>query len=208
MIHYPVHYAAEKPVRFTRLQLALRVVAFLVIGMVGLSLSLVLAIAYLALPAFAAARLAGQPDGSAYLSEDGPRVRRMLSWLSAVFAWLGLVTDRIPQRDPHEAVRLSIDPDARGATEPTASSALWRILAGLPSAIVLALLYFVGAFVWLWSAIRILLSEEVGDAAHAYLTGVQRWTMRLLSYQASLVDTYPPYGFEDEPPRPATEAAA
>jgi hypothetical protein len=209
IMHYPVHYSVEQPERFTRVQLGLRVAAFIVIGLVGLSVGLILAIAYVGLAAFAALRLGASDEGRApYHEEDGPRVMRGLAWFAAIFAWLGLVTDRLPQRGPDQLVRLEIDPDAARGAELTTSAALMRLLVGLPSALALAVLYFIGIFVWLWSAIRILVEERVGDTAHAYLTGVQRWTLRLLAYQAYLVEPYPPFGFEDEPPRRPVEQSA
>lgn len=206
---YPVHYAAERPVRYRRPQLALRVAVFLLLGLVGASVGLILAIAYIGLAAFAALRF-GDSNGAkeAYFERDAPRVLRALTWLGAFLAWLGLVTDKIPQSRPEAIVRIAVDPDAPRPRELSPGSALLRILLGLPSALLLALLYVVGAFVWLWSALRILVDERVGDLAHAYLTGVQRWTIRLLVYQASLVEPYPPFGFEDQPAAYADRASA
>jgi hypothetical protein len=205
MNHYPVHYLVAKPPTFTRVQLALRIAAFIVIGLVGLSVGILLLLAYVGFAAFAALRLGGGGDApSLYLEHDRPRILRALTWFGAVFAWLGLVTDRLPQRAPEELLRIELDPETR-PTELSSASALWRLLTGLPSALVLALLYVVGAFVWLWSALRILVEERVGDTAHAYLTGVQRWTIRLLAYQASLVDEYPPFDFGEAPPHTRLE---
>ena len=101
--------------------------------------------------------------------------------------------DRLPKASPDEVVRLEIAPGAR----PTASSAAWRVLTGLPSAIALAFLGFIGMFVWLWAALSILVRERVSAGAHDYLVGLQRWSLRLLAYQASLVDEYPPFSFDD-----------
>lgn len=201
---YPVHYRAPRPERFRRIQLAIRVLAFLVIGMIGLSLGLLFLVAYLALPVVAAARIAGGKDGAGYLEDDGPRVVGVLRWFAAIYAWFGLVTDRVPLRQPEETVKLEIERREAGEA-PEAASALWRILVGIPSALVLWVLGFIGIFVWIWSAIRILVSERVGDTALWYLTGLQRWGMRLLAYQASLVERYPPFSFEDAPPLAASE---
>ena len=194
MIAYPVHYAVEKPARFTRLQLVVRLVASVALGLLGLSLGLLYLVAYMALPAFAASRLSGR-DPDTYLREDASRVVRMLGWLGAVYAWFALVTDALPSRAPDEQVHIAVEPMGT----PTAASALWRLLLGLPSALVLAFLGCIGGFVWLWSALKVLLFEQVGDGAHAYLVGVQRWSLRLLAYQASLVDVYPPFSFDDGP---------
>jgi hypothetical protein len=194
MSTYPVHYTVSKPERFSRLQLVVRLVASAALGLLGLSLGALYLVAYLALPAYAAARL-GRVSGATYLREDGPRLVRGLAWASAIYAWFALVTDGLPARVPDEQLRIGVEP----VGAPTAASALWRVVVGVPSALALAVLGFLGGLVWLWSALRVLLFEQVGDGAHAYLAGVQRWSLRLLAYQASLVDVYPPFSFDDDP---------
>ena len=56
MTAYPVRYFVERPARFTRLQLLVRVVAFCALGVLGLTFGTVFLFGYLALPVFAAAR--------------------------------------------------------------------------------------------------------------------------------------------------------
>ena len=202
MSSYPVHYIAARPARFTRFQLLVRILAFIVLGIVGVSLGLVFAIAYLGLPLFAAARLAGGRDPAAYVADDGARIEGLLRWIASVYGWFGLVSEKLPERSPDETVRLEIERAGR----PTPASALWRLLIGLPSALALWLLGVVGVLVWLWAALCVLVSERVGEGAHAYLAGLQRWAVRLLAYQASIVEPYPPFSFEE--PRPALPAAA
>jgi hypothetical protein len=192
MTTYPVHYHVEYPARFTRLQLLVRVVAFCALGILGLSFGTVFLFGYLALPALAAIRL-GSRNPVAYHAEDGPRISRVLRWFAAVCAWAGLVTDSLPARSPDETVRVEITPSG----QPTPSSAMWRLLNGLPSAFVLAFLCWLGMLVWLWAALSILFTRRVGSGAFHYLVGLQRWSVRLLAYQASLVDEYPPFSFSD-----------
>lgn len=36
-------------------------------------------------------------------------------------------------------------------------------------------------------------------SASAYLLGLQRWSVRMLAYQACLTDAYPPFSFADTP---------
>jgi hypothetical protein len=195
-MRYPVHYHVTRPARFGRAQLAARLVAFLALGVVGISFGAVFVFLYLALPAFTAARL-GERDA------DVPRVVHALSWIAMISAWTGLVIDHIPARPEDDAIDLAITPTAH----PTAGSALARVITGLPSALALAFLGFVGAFVWLWAALTVLIRERVGEHAFAYLVGLQRWSIRLLAYQASLVDEYPPFSFaDDEPAVPAATA--
>lgn len=193
---YPVHFLVERPARFTRLQLAVRLVAFCALGVLGLSFGMVFGFAYLALPAFAASRLAAARDADGYVARDGPRIVQALRWFAAVSAWAALTAEHLPGRSPTETVTLELE----GEPHPTASTALWRVLSGLPSALVLGLLGALGVLVWLWAALTILVSERVGDGAFHYLSGLQRWSVRLLAYQASLVDEYPPFSFAEAPP--------
>lgn len=203
MIESTVRYQVEPSARFTRFQLLVRVLAFCALGILGLSFGTLFAFAYLALPVFAAARLASRDD-RAYVPGDGPRVVAALRWFAAVSAWAGLVAERLPGRTPDETVHL----DVRFTGQPTSVSAVTRILYGLPSAFVLAILCWVGVFVWLWAALCVLLTERVGPGAFGYLVGLQRWSLRLLAYQASLVDEYPPFSFADAPPSPPRDQAA
>ena len=193
---YAVHYSVDKPESFTRLQLLIRMVAFIAVGVVGLSFGTVFLFAYLALPAFAASRLAASPD--TYVDENGPQVLRVLHWLAAICAWAGLINEHLPGRIGEAHVHI----DLEGSAHPNPRSALLRVLTGIPSALVLGVLCWIGVFVWLWAALSILLNEQVGSRAFHYLEGLQRWSIRLLVYQASLVDEYPPFSFSDTPPLP------
>ncbi len=195
MSTYPVHYRVVGAPRFTRLQLLMRVLAFCALGIVGLSFGMAFTFAFIALPVVAASRLAVK-DARAYLRDDAPWIAKALHWFAAVCAWAGLITDRLPARSPDETIQLSIE----GRGEPTSPSAVWRVATGLPSAFVLALLCAIGVLVWLWAALSVLFTERVGPGAHQYLVGLQRWSVRLLAYQASLVDEYPPFSFSDPPP--------
>lgn len=197
MTSYPVRYSVSRPERFTRLQLLIRVVAFIALGALGLSFGSLFAFAYLALPVYAASRLAYRDDARSYLDEDGPRVVRALHWFAALCAWAGLISETLPGRQPDEAVDLRVQNTAQNPTSP---SAILRVLVGLPSALILMLLYSIGALVWLWAALSILVTERVGQGSFDYLVGLQRWTVRLLAYQASLIDDYPPFSFSDVSP--------
>ncbi|MFN0245369.1 MAG: DUF4389 domain-containing protein [Kofleriaceae bacterium] len=189
---YPVRYHLDPPSEFSRLQLLVRLVAFCAIGILGISFGGVFSFAYLALPILASTRIAGR-DAAHYTGEDGPRIANVLRWFAAVSAWSALVADRLPTREPSETLTLELDV----TTHPTPSSAMWRLLTGLPSALVLAVLGFFGTIVWLWAALTILVNRRVGPNAFWYLAGLQRWSIRLLAYQASLVDEYPPFSLGD-----------
>ncbi len=197
---YPVHYTVVPPAEFTRWQLLGRVIAFCALGVIGMSFGTVFLFMYLALPVYAASRLAARDSAIAYTTEDGPKVMAVLRWFAAIAAWAGLIVDHLPGKSPPETVALRLD-DGPHTHSPTtmSASAILRVFTGLPSALVLGLLGFVGVFVWLWAALSVLFTQRVGPGAHAYLTGLQRWSVRLLAYQASLVDAYPPFSLTEGP---------
>lgn len=196
MTPYPVHYSVEPPPAFSRLQLFARLLAFCALGLLGLSFGMLFVVLFVGLPAYAASRLSARAAAPGeYATEDGPRVLRLLRWFAALSAWTGLVAEHLPAKTPDEIVKLEVE----GTPHATPGSALVRVFTGLPSALVLGFLCWVGVFVWLWAAISILIGERVGPRAFHYLVGLQRWSTRLLAYQASLVDEYPPFSFSDTP---------
>ncbi|MFO0748235.1 MAG: DUF4389 domain-containing protein [Myxococcota bacterium] len=194
---YPVRFLVVRPERFTRLQLLIRFVASIALGMVGLTFGGAFMFAFVGLPAYAASRLSSVGPAS-FRDDDGPRVLRVLHWCIAVSAWAGLTVEHLPGRGPGEMVSLQLERDASFA--PTPGAAIARVFTGLPSAFVLMLACCVGALVWLWAALTVLFSERVGRRAPAFLEGLQRWSARLLCYQASLVADYPPFALSDDAP--------
>jgi hypothetical protein len=192
---YPVRYMVERPARMTRLQLLVRLVAFCALGVIGLTFGTVFLFGFLALPVIAATRTGGEGGPADYLRDDGPRIVKAIAWFAAFSAWAALIAERLPGRSASEVVAIEVDPGAR----PDPRRAIWRVITGLPSALALAFLGMIGALVWLWAALTILVKEQVGDGAYRYLVGLQRWSVRLLAYQASLVDDYPPFSFSEAP---------
>ena len=71
-----------------------------------------------------------------------------------------------------------------------------RILYAIPSLIVLAVLSFVGAIVWVSSVVLVLAGEPYPESLLRFLLGLVRWEASLLAYLASLVDEYPPFTLE------------
>lgn len=192
---YPVHFDAQPAERFTRVQLCLRILALIAIGVTGASTGGLYCVLYFGLPVLAAVRIATLGSAAAYGSGDGPLILRWLRWAAAVTSWLGLAVESLPQKSPDEVIRLEVD----GTPAATSAAAALRILLGLPNALALGVLSFVGFFVFCWAAVTILFSERVAPSAWAYLVGLQRWSYRLLAYQAALVDEYPPFALSEAP---------
>jgi hypothetical protein len=201
---YPVHFAAERAVRFTRVQLLLRLVALSVLGLFGVTFGTLFLLGYLALPVYAASRIASLESSREYTRRDGALVMKGLHWFAALSSWLGLVAERLPASKPDETVWLALE---NASTRSTPVSAVLRIFSGLGSALVLALLCWIGVFAWVWAAVTVLVRERVGLGVFSYLLGLQRWSVRLLAYQACLVDEYPPFSFTDAPAEFSERAA-
>jgi hypothetical protein len=183
---FPVTFDVERPPVFQRAHVFLRVGLLVVIGWIGHPIGLL----WLGLPVVAAI-LVSQKGGQRYLNEDGPTVTRALNWILDLIAYLAMLTDQLPSRGEHP-VRLQVDRSG----SPTVGSALLRILYAIPSLIVLAILTFVGAIVWVIAVVLVLVDEKYPDGLWRLLLGIVRWEACLLAYLASLVDRYPPFAFE------------
>jgi hypothetical protein len=180
---FPVTFDVERPPVFQRAHVFLRVGLLVVIGWLGHPVGLL----WLGLPV-AAAILVSQKGAQRYLEEDGPTITRVLGWIVAVVAYLALLTDRLPGPD-EQPVRFQVERSG----SPTTASALLRILYAIPSLIVFAIVALVGAIVWLFAVVLVLVDERYPESLWRLLLGIVRWEACLLAYLASLVDRYPPF---------------
>jgi Domain of unknown function (DUF4389) len=183
---FPVTFDVERPPGFQRAHVFLRVALLVVIGWIGHPFGLL----WLGLPVVAAV-LVSQKGGQRYLEESGPTATRVLHWILDLVAYLALLTDELPAQGRHP-VRFQVERSG----SPTVASALLRILFAIPSLIVLAILVFVGAIVWVIAAVSVLIAERYPDSLWRFLLGIVRWEACLLAYLASLVDGYPPFALE------------
>ena len=183
---FPVTLEVERPPVFQRVHVFLRVALLVVVGWIGHPFGLL----WVGLPVVAAI-LVSKKGGERYLDDDGPTVTRVLNWIMDLVAYLALLTDQLPGRGEHP-VRLQVERSG----SPTTGSALLRILYAIPSLLVLAVLTFVGAIVWVIAVIRVLLDEGYPDSLWRFLLGLVRWEACVLAYLASLVDRYPPFTLE------------
>lgn len=194
---YPIVLDVERPPAFQRAHVFLRVALLVVIGWIGHPLGLL----WLGLPVVAAV-LVSQKGGQRYMDESGPTVSRVLGWILAVVAYLSLLTDRLPHRR-EQPIRFHVERSG----SPTVGSALLRILYAIPSLIVLALLTFVGAIVWVVAVVLVLVDERYPESMWRFLLGLVRWEAWVLAYLASLVDRYPPFSLNTESASAAAPSA-
>jgi hypothetical protein len=183
---FPVNFDVERPPVFQRAHVFLRVALLVVIGWIGHPIGLL----WLGLPVVAAI-LVSQRGGRRYLDEGGPTLTRVLNWILDLVAYLTLLTDQLPGQGEHPA-RFQVERSG----SPTVGSALLRILYAIPSLIVLAILTFVGAIVWVIAVVSVLVDEKYPESLWRFLLGLVRWEACLLAYLASLVDRYPPFTLE------------
>lgn len=191
---YPATLYVERPQRFDRVQLALRIVALLVLSGVGLSLGAFVGFLYMMLPLLAAV-LISQGGPGRFLEEDAPRISRAIGWVLSIYAYFALLTDRLPIKGSEPAVQYSVVPTG----VPTVGSALVRLLLTVPAALLLALLGCVSWFIWIVAAAMILITGSYPDGLHDFQCGVLRWLARMLAYHGSLVEEYPPLAFDPGP---------
>jgi len=155
-------------------------------------LNSVVGIAWWALPVFGAI-LISQKGPQRYLeeAEKGP-----VTWIRLIlgfYTYASLLSDKLPLENPAEVVDFKVQPTG----SPSAGQALLRIILAIPHFIVLGILGFIGAFVWFFTMITILMNGTYPDWGFNYLRGYLRWYARVLAYLASLVDEYPPFAFSN-----------
>jgi hypothetical protein len=195
---FPVTLEVERPPVFQRAHVFLRVALLVVVGWIGHPFGLL----WLGLPVVAAI-LVSQKGGQRYLDENCPTMTRVLNWILDLVAYLALLTDELPGRREHP-VRFQVERSG----SPTTGSALLRILYAIPSMIVLAILTFVGAIVWVIAVVLVLVNESYPDSMWRFLLGLVRWEACLLAYLASLVDRYPPFTLETGSLSPAARSSS
>lgn len=195
---FPVTLDVERPQKFDRVQVVLRLALLVVVGWLGHPVGLL----WLGLPLVAAV-LVSQKGGQRYLDEDGPTVTRVLNWILDLVAYLVLLTDELPGQGKHP-VRLQVERSG----SPTVGSALLRLLYAIPSLIVLAILTFVSGIIWVIAAILVLIDENYPEGLWRFQLGLVRWEARLLAYLASLVDRYPPFALETTSGSPAAPSSS
>lgn len=198
--NYPVTLEVRACSRFERAQLAVRLLVWLVLGMLGRETGGLFLLLYLLLPVTAAVLITHR-SGAAYLKQDAKWLCAVLEWLAALMAYMLFITDRFPLEPERRSVRLRVHPE--GA--PSTSSALMRLVMSVPHLLFLWILGVVAFVFWLVSAACILFNERQPQALQNYQIGLLAWSARAFVYHASLVETYPPFSL-DSPTANRTQA--
>jgi Domain of unknown function (DUF4389) len=191
MTSYAATFDITPPQKFDRVHIAIRVLIAIVLAIPAGLIGWLYGAVYLAVPVVAAI-LISQRGAERYLAEANENMTKWLRYLLSFYAYMGLLTDRLPNEEPKETLHFEVATNG----SPTAGSTLLRIILAIPSAIVLGLLGIVAGILVLFAAIMILIQETYPEGVYNYLRGVLRWEARLLAYVASLVDEYPPFALD------------
>jgi len=189
MSTYPVVFNVNRPDRFDRQRVGVRLV---LVGLLWLLVTTPLVIiTHAALPLIAAIVISNK-DGRRFIEEDAERFTAGIRWYLSLLAYITFLTDRFPLDGAEELVTLEVQPQG----SPTVGSALSRLVLSIPSAFVLTILAIAGAVVWAVAVISVLTRESYSERLYNFQLGIMRWHARLLAYHASLVDQYPPFAFD------------
>jgi hypothetical protein len=193
MASYPVTFDVARPATFDKTQVFVRILGYIIYGILSIIWYIPLLIAI----------WVAQKGGEKYLAEDGPKVKGWLHWFIGLAAYVYVLTDKFPSSAEESGVTF----DVQFSGKPTLGSALLRIIFSIPSLIVLSVLAWVGAVIWLIASIMILIQGTYPEGLYDFNRGVVRWEARLLGYHASLVDPYPPFAFDTGPEGAAPAAS-
>ncbi len=191
MTSYGVTFDIQQPERYDRTQIAIRILIFIVGSILVGALGWLPGALYLAIPILAAI-LISQKGAQTYFGESEQNMTMWLRYIIAAYAYLGLLTDKLPNEDPRQTLRLEITPSG----EPTPGGVLVRIITAIPHYIVLAVLGVIVAILILIAAIMILVNETFPPGIYDFLRGYLRWEARVLGYLAGFVQDYPPFAFD------------
>src|SRR5438552_7469871 len=135
MANYPVTFDIAYPQKMDRVQIAIRIGILIILSFI---LNPVFGAMWFVIPIVAAIMIS-QRGGENYVAEADENMTKWLRLLMAAHAYLGLVTDRLPNEEPRETLTFEV----RRTGTPSAGQTLLRIILGIPHYFVLGLLSIV-----------------------------------------------------------------
>lgn len=192
-MEFPVRLIVDRPERFERPQLLLRIPVMILLSALHQPFGGTSSALYFILPVVASV-LISQRGKDEFLGSDSKWMRSALEWVMGLFAYLMLVTDRVPLGPNQRQVHLDVRP---GGT-PSVPTALIRFLTTLPHLLVLAVLCMLSVLIWFYAAFSVLLTENYPSSLQRFQQGVLSWMARVFVYHCSLVEEYPPFEFDSE----------
>lgn len=204
MAVYPAIFDINQPQKYDRMQVLIRILIVVILSLIPI-IGAVTGLIWLGIPVLAAI-LISQKGAERYHAEAGEDMLKYQGYIIAAYAYLGLLTDKLPNEPVNEILRFDVQPTGT----PSVGQALLRIILVIPHAIALWLLGFVAFILIIVAGIMILINESYPEGIYSFLRGYMRWYVRVLAYLGSLVDEYPPFALdtgnetmEQLPPAPA-----
>jgi hypothetical protein len=194
MATYPAIFDIDQQPEYARVQIAIRILIVVIISLLSFITSWLFGLIYLAIPVGAAILIA-QKGAATYLREAEQNMTSWLRLLIAVWAYMLVMTDRLPNQDPKETLRFDVTPQG----EPTAGGVLLRIITAIPHAIVLGLIGIVSFVLLIVAGIMVLIQEKYPEGIFTFQRGYLRWNARVYAYMAGLAQEYPPFAFDTGP---------
>jgi hypothetical protein len=194
MATYPAIFDIDQQPEYARVQIAIRILIVVIISLLSFITSWLFGLIYLAIPVGAAILIA-QKGAATYLREAEQNMTSWLRLLIAVWAYMLVMTDRLPNQDPKETLRFDVTPQG----EPTAGGVLLRIITAIPHAIVLGLIGIVSFVLLIVAGIMVLIQEKYPEGIFTFQRGYLRWNARVYAYMAGLAQDYPPFAFDTGP---------
>ena len=108
MASYPAVFDIQRPEKFDRIQLLLRIAILVVLSILGGVLGWAYGLIWLGVPVLAAV-LISQKGAERYLAESPDNMTTWLGYIVGAYAWLGLLTDKLPGSDDNP-VRFEVQP--------------------------------------------------------------------------------------------------
>jgi hypothetical protein len=177
---YPVTFDIQKPAKFTRPGVFIRLIGLFILGIANW-------LVFVLLPLYAAMQISSKKEG--YLQNE--TVKGWLRSYMALFAYCYLLTDEFEgAKDP--SFKFDVTP---GGT-PTLGGALLRYITTIPHFIALGILGWVAGLFWFIGSVMILLTEDYPQGLYDFNLGAARWQARMLGYYSSLVQEYPPFALD------------
>jgi hypothetical protein len=187
---YPIRMQVDEPEKLNRflwlIKWLLAIPNSIVLGLVGIAYMVTLFFAWVA-----AVVLGRYPRGLFDFNTG------YLRWWARLNAYtLGLVTDRYPpfamREIPEYPVRVTVEyPDRVSRLK-----AFFRFFLALPHLIIVALLNYVWAALWVIVGIVILLTGKYQRDLFRFVVGIMRWNVRTTGYLMLATDKYPPFSLE------------
>ena len=194
MASYPVVFDIQQQESYDRVQVVIRIVVIVILSILAGVLGWFYGLLYLAIPVLAAVMIA-QKGAQQYLADSENNMTSWLRWITALYAWFILLTDRLPNQDPKATMRFEVTPEG----EPSAGHVLLRIILAIPHAFVLGLLGIVAGILILVAGIMILIQQKYPEGIFTFLRGYTRWNVRMYVYLAGLAQGYPPFALDTGP---------